>query len=135
MVYLSVSLHRSCTLKTVHILQQDVIGQNLVDITHPDSAAEISDCLKPSVVSSTSMYMAQECAYIVSQFRQFFVKFKSSLANSRFITHTVRFLPFSLPSFFPSLFSSPSHTLSLCSYTVQLKFSQSKLFVGRASTS
>ena len=84
-----------------------MIGQNLLDITHSDSAAEIADCFKPSVISSVTTHMAENCAYIVSQYRQFFLKCKSSMANSRFTTHTVR-----LKSLSPSLSLSLSLSLS-----------------------
>ena len=55
--------------------QQDVIGQNLVDIALPESAAEITDCLRSSAVLAVleSNTMVEST---VSQFRQFCVKFK-----------------------------------------------------------
>lgn len=54
--------------------QQDVIGQNLTDITHADSAATIADSLKPTAMPSVSLEMKGVC----SQYRQFYVKFKST---------------------------------------------------------
>ena len=52
-----------------------MIGQNLVDITHPESAAEITDCLRPTIVPTVadSNTMVEST---VSQFRQFCVKFR-----------------------------------------------------------
>ena len=70
--------------------QQDVIGQNLADITHPESAVEITDNLKPAATPPTSMVEES----IVSQFRQFYVRFRSTVSPSRmqlsrFTSHTV----------------------------------------------
>ena len=70
--------------------QQDVIGQNLEDITHPESAVEITDNLKPAATPPTSMVEES----IVSQFRQFYVRFRSTVSPSRmqlsrFTSHTV----------------------------------------------
>ena len=52
-----------------------MIGQNLVDIAHPELAAEITDCLKPSIVPSLARLSGVEES-TVSQFRQFYVKFR-----------------------------------------------------------
>ena len=73
--------------------QQDVIGQNLADITHPESAVEITDNLKPAATPPTSMVEES----IVSQFRQFYVRFRSTVSPSRmqlsrFTSHTVSLL-------------------------------------------
>ena len=57
-------------------VQQDVIGQNLVDITHAESGAEIAACLKPSMVPVVAESNTMEGESSVSQFRQFYVKFK-----------------------------------------------------------
>ena len=70
--------------------QHDVIGQNLADITHPESAVEITDNLKPAATPPTSMVDES----IVSQFRQFYVRFRSTISPSRmqlsrFTSHTV----------------------------------------------
>jgi hypothetical protein len=67
-----------------------VIGQNLGDITHPESAVEITDNLKPAATPPTSMVEES----IVSQFRQFYVRFRSTVSPSRmqlsrFTSHTV----------------------------------------------
>ena len=74
----------------LYFLQQDVIGQNLADITHPESAVEITDNLKPAATPPTSMVEES----IVSQFRQFYVRFRSTVSPSRmqllrFTSHTV----------------------------------------------
>ena len=57
-------------------VQQDVIGQNLVDITHAESGAEIAACLKPSIVPVVAESNKMEGESSISQFRQFYVKFK-----------------------------------------------------------
>jgi len=65
----------------VGLSQQDVVGQNLFDITQTDDAKKIEDCLKPSGTKP-------------NQFRQFYIRFKSTLSPgriqlSRFTAHTM----------------------------------------------
>ena len=72
--------------------QQDVIGQNLADITHPEYSSKISDSLKPSLIISTSV----EDDFVVSQYRQFFVRLKPSVAYSTSPSHSVRCVLYSL---------------------------------------
>ena len=58
-----------------------MIGQNLLDIADPESAAEITDCLKPSIVPSLARSGGVEES-TVSQFRQFYVKFRPPSKSS-----------------------------------------------------
>ena len=60
-----------------------MIGQNLIDIAQPESAAEIADCLKPSIVPSLARSSAVEES-TVSQFRQFYVKFRPPSKSTTF---------------------------------------------------
>ena len=75
--------------KTLHIIttylhcpfmhmQQDVIGQNLADITYSECSSNITEGLKPSLIVSTSL--VDEC--VVSQHKQFFVKLKPSFYST-----------------------------------------------------
>ena len=59
-----------------------MIGQNLADISCPDSAAKIADGLKPLAIHTSSL--DEECA--ISQFRQFHVKLKE---GSKYLFHKV----------------------------------------------
>ena len=68
-------------------MQQDVIGQNLADITHPKFAAEIKDSLKPSVILPTSM--TEDIT--ISQYRQFFIRMVPNVSYSTFPSHSVRY--------------------------------------------
>ena len=84
-----------------HNPQQDVIGQNLIDISHAESAVEIQDNLKPAATPPVSMVEES----IVSQFKQFYVRFRSTVSPtrmqlSRFTSHTV----------------NQSYTLYLCGF-------------------
>ena len=63
-----------------------MIGQSLVDITHHASAIEITDSLKPSVTFPSSVAQPDG---VFSQFRQFYVRFKSTVYNSRVTSHIV----------------------------------------------
>ena len=60
-----------------------MIGQNLVDIAQPESATKIADCLKPSVVLSVAKSNNEE-ETTVSQFRQFYVKFKPTSKSASY---------------------------------------------------
>ena len=64
--------------------QRDVIGQNLADMCHSESAIEITDRLKPSAMPPSSMVEER----VISQFRQFYVRLRSTTRS----TYTVRSL-------------------------------------------
>ena len=64
-----------------------MIGQNLADITHPEFSSKIADCLKPSVILAASEFTVEEC--VISQYRQFDVRFKPSVSYSSSPSHSV----------------------------------------------
>jgi hypothetical protein len=75
-------------------VQQDVIGQNLADITHPEFSAIITENLKSSLNVSESVM--DNVNIVVSQYRQFLVRFKPTVSYSSYPAHFVRFPPPSL---------------------------------------
>ena len=80
--------------KCSFLTQQDVIGQNLADITHPEFSANIADSLKPSLILPTSLVDE----FIVSQHKQFFMRLKPNVSYSASPSHCVRcVLALSLP--------------------------------------
>jgi hypothetical protein len=70
-------------------MQQDVIGQNLADITHPEFSAIITRNLKSSLNVSESVMDN----IVVSQYRQFLVRFKPTVSYSSYPAHFVRSPP------------------------------------------
>ena len=80
-------------------VQQEVIGQNLVDITHAESGAEIAACLKPSIVPVVAESIRMEGESSISQFRQFYVKFKPTPKST---SYPVSSIVVYVSVFFPS---------------------------------
>ena len=68
--------------------QQDVIGQNLADFTHPEFSTMIAKSLKPSLMLPTSV----EVDFVVSQYRRFFLRLKPTVSYSTLPSHTVRYV-------------------------------------------